>query len=422
MGSFNTTCAISKTPIVDGQKAIVFFLVWNSHTHHYTKRTNGQFAIEEMGCTCYPYDKYKVIGYPLLGVYDDRNKYVFEDKDIEKLTLNAINQIYMKNEVKEGFKESDYNSCHDFLNIEFIEDMEMAQIMEHSGALRVKTPYGISFVAKMAIHEKIYKEMILDYSWKNYKQEIFNFSSICEKLTEKFLFGNDVYSLLEGFQLDRIERLKTRLMEKLGEKDHNENLITEDSIESELLKYANVLLSSYEESSHEERDNWRYSINSNPAKDVLAVKENPIIANKIIEAWVGGKLTNEYFLEYNMEFAPVMISGQEFDFEKDEERLRKMSEIVREIEPDCVHEESIKLEKEFIDKKYLSLKILDEKINEWIDKEEDDYIKYLSVMENIKINNIKSYIVGDGSEFDLFAQEFNLFNNEELCGMINFKD
>lgn len=420
MGSFNTTCAVSRTPILEGQKVRLFFLVWNSFDLHYSSRTKGLLSIPGMESFCYPYDLYKVIGYPLLATYKDYNNYEFEDKDIEKLTLDQIRSVYIPNTIQEGFKEKDYNRFHDFLNIEHLENMEKVQDIIHSGSLRCKTPHGVSFITNMAIHEEIYQELILKHNWKSHSGNK-NYDFFYNEIKKRIDPSIPINERLSEFQRSQIEDLKEILMKNIGGKNSKGEILTEESIQNNLEKMAQKIFINDHAFENPQQDNWLF-YPFKTKEDVLKNLDNKETIEKIISSWIGGRMTTIYFERFNMHFEPVLLGHQQFDFMADAQRLFDTANIVKKLVPEWTYEEYIEIETEIISKKYLSLEKMEIRIKDFFKDTDDEYINFNNIIRQIKEKNIKSYVVGDKSDFDIFTEDNDLLYQSKKGSLIYFKD
>lgn len=419
MGSFNTTCVVSKSPIVPNQKVRVFFLVMDSSSIHYDKREKDQFSNILMGSSCYPWDNFQVVGYPLLATYDDYNRYVFDDKEMEALTLKTINKIYKPNRIAEGKTTKDYNSCHDYLDVETLDDMKQLQDIEHSGALRVKTPHGESIIAKMAIHEEIYQELILKGKFNSLNDDQteyirFTYESYVSSLTDKYLNPKKTEPVLNAFEKEFIESIRKDFDEKIGKEDKNGKIITKDHADKVIARHIESF-SEREVFSSVERDKWLSS--TYPLKDI---KKNDF-KEKIIQAWTGLKLTADWFQSNNMEFLPVVTSGQCFDYDDTSNTLVKISNIVKGLAPDHWHEEELKLESEWSEKIVLPLSEIELKFSDWFLKTDDEFKEYLRVADELKATHVEFFVIGDKSTFDIFSTKHHLIPNKDNGLKIHFK-
>lgn len=379
MGSFNTTCAVSKAPIRRGQKARVFFLIMNTFEHHYNLSQKGLFSSILQGFQCYPWDSFKVIGYPLVGSYQDYNQYEFEDKYLEDLTLSIINKFYIPNTIQEGKTEKDYNTYHDHLNIDQISDMKQLQDMEHSGALRVKSPHGVSIIAKMAIHEEVFQQLI--------KTSIFEFNHIEYGLNysheqySKYLLDilNNKEQLIKNSTETDPLFLDFLIKDKLNEFFRHEGL---------LQNYPNLILSCQDEDNKE----------------------------KLLQSHVDFIWTAKFFQKYSFDFLPAFSSGQ--DIPDHSNMLKSLSHIVENLKSDYDDEETITLHKEVSEKISISLAELDEKFNSWYNDEEN-LTNYANFVNEIKNNGIEFINLEEKNKITEFLFDYNIVKID--TGIIYFK-
>lgn len=59
-------------------------------------------------------------------------------------------------------------------------------------------------------------------------------------------------------------------------------------------------------------------------------------------------------------------------------------------------------------------------MEDWFSKKDEEYKNYKTVVNELKEKGITSYVVGDESNFDLFAEGYELIN-EEKGTEIHFK-
>lgn len=404
MGSFNTTCAISRAPITPNQKVRVFFLVMDTHSYHYDKRLKGLFSLPQMGSNSYPWSSFKVIGFPLLATYEDVNNYEFIDKDLEQLTLDAINEIYIPNTVQEGKEEKDYNEYHDYLNIDKISSMENLQDMEHSGSLRVKSYHGDSIIVKMAIIEDVFQKLIKPKRYNMNRDDYNKYYSMEEYVEEIYNKIKNSESLME-LEDPIFENLKKTIKENSkNEKEYQDrlNMMLE-------FKMQNIMEKIFEYQAIYSRQIISNNIN----------KANNELKLKLVEAWVIFQWTTEFMQSYNMEYSPAITSGQCYDFKRHGDMLDELSEIVSNIR-DPYGEESVHLKTEKITKLSMSLKELDDKINDWFSPKEKNYQDYLKVKKIINENNISSVDLEDCNEVSKFLVDNRII--EISKGIIYFEE
>lgn len=386
MGSFNTTCAISKAPITPNQKVRVFFLVMDMHSYHYEKRSKGLFSLPQMGCQCYPWDTYKVIGYPALATYEDYNNYEFVDKDLEQLTLDAINEIYIPNTVQEGKKIEDYNEYHDYLNIDKISSMEELQNMEHSGALRVKSYHGTSILVKMAIIEDVFQKLIKPKKYNMDRNNYNKYYSIEEYIEKIYNKIKDNKSLMDSDDLN-FNNLKKTIKEKTkDEKEYQEKL--DMMLE---FKMENIMSKIFEDPASYNRMIMSDNIN----------KANSELKLKLIEAWATFQWTTRFMESYNLEYAPTITSGQCYDFKRHGKMLEELSEVISNMR-DPYDEETVSLKTEKITKLSMSLKELNDKMRDWFSPQDKIYQDYLNVKKLMEENDVSYVDLEEDNEISKF--------------------
>lgn len=407
MGSFNTTCAVSKTPILEGQQVRVFFLKINNYPKVQTQNT-GLFSNIYQGLNCYPWDNFKVIGYPLLGKYADYNHYEFEDPEMSNLVLSIINNIYEPNRVKKGRKKEDYNKYHDYMDIETIENMQQLQDMEHSGALRVKSYSDTTLICKMAIHEEIFQQLILSgevFGVKDYNDRTpYTFEQFVTHYISKYE-KNKTNVELKDYEEEIIQKHKEDLESQIGQTNNKGILITQQYVEEEIERQIKSFsFFNQRELFRNDGENWQTDTDVS-----VNVQDNSFYPH-IIEAWAIGEWTKNFFYNKNLEFAPVVSSGQEYDFDNDALYLRKLAGIINSLKSKWDDEESLSIETETTIKQYISLKDICNKCEDWFLGDEKIINEYHKVVEHLKTNKPEFFTVGDGSFFDVFCEKQYLLN------------
>lgn len=422
MGSFNTTCAISRSEIKPYQKAYVFFLIYDAFSSHYNLREKNFFSNSFSGSSCHPESHFKIIGYPLLGTYYDYNQYLFKDKELEQLTLNSIKEIYIPNKKTEGL--NNYNTSHDFLNIPDIHDMKQLQEMEHFGSLRVKSYHGVSFVSKMAIHQDIYEKLILNhkekspYLLKNNFEEIslsnlYSYFSIKEPINIKSEFES-----LNIFEKNMILMREKYLYSNIGKQCPKGNIITEDYILKEKEKeITQIVHRPFNDDKLTELFRFLYST-SNYNRDVeinLSMREK--ITQKISEMYI----FNLWLTANNVEILPSMISNPDYDHETHVDNLLSIAAFTHG-RTSYFDEESIPHSRslEVIKKINISVTDIEKTLLSWFEISEDTYPDIFLLLNEIKNKKITTFLVGDGSDADLTFKKHHLIKDIENNTLITF--
>jgi hypothetical protein len=412
MGSFNTTCAISKAPILEGQKVRVFFLAMDTFSLHYDKEKKDQFSNIYMGLNCYPWDNFKIIGYPLLGEYKDYNQYEFDDEEMSELTLKVINKVYAPNKISKDKKESDYNSCHDYLNIEELEDMHQLQEMEHSGSLRIKTCHGISAIAKMAIHEEVYQNIIK--KGKTFGVEGFNdrkgynFEEHVEFLVNKIKQSKEGTTEKSKENMEVLKECRDHFESQIGKVVEGEEPMTQEKVEEKIISLERMLSRINQEQVLKiEGESWLSE--TNPSRDV----EKNDFYEKIVEAWVCSIWVKNWFHHNNCQFAPVPTSGQDYDFQYSGDKLMEMANVISNFKSRWDEEENLTFQTEYIKKVSLNINEMEEKFKLWFSETDEEYKDFKFIIKKIKEDKVESFTMGDFSVTDVFMKENELLQNIE---------
>ncbi len=395
MGSYNRVCAISNTPIMNNQKARVFFLVLNVFDIYYNKDTKNLFKTSFSESHCYPHENFQIIGYPLLATYTDKCFYEFEDKEMSDLVLHVLNESYFPNRIGEDKSLSDYNSSHDFLNIESLDNMDTVQNMIKSGSLRVSTPHGISSVVEMAIHEDIYQDIILRDGWDSghYFDKKENFNDSVQAIMNKYIHNDNIILSEEDKTLFDIT---TKILLKDSSKTLEE--VTSDYIER-------IKMTGSYDVSHAMID--RHQTLTNYKKDI----QHFTFPQKIIEAYLGGLWTNNWFYKNNFEFHSPMTSNadQDHDYSKHLKRFSDISRVVSGLKKPYDDEEYLEIKETVV--YTLTKDELESKVTSWYDQDSDACLSMKKNIDHILSNNIRSFVVGDESLFDQFIGDYDLLNS-----------
>ncbi len=418
MGSFNTTCAITRTPIQEGSLARVFFLEMDAFATNYYGR-QGLFKNIMMGCGCYPWDNFSIIGYPLLGKYADYNNYEFEDSEMAELTLAAINSRYVPNRVAEGKTLEDYNEYHDYMEIDEISDMAQLQDMEHSGSLRVKGGHGNeTAVVKMAMHEEVYQMMLAGTKSEGWGEDAkkYTFADDMKRLTDKYNGSVSGFDALSEQQQKRMIDMRDELYAKADAGEINERTnepYTRDQADKSFSQMVEWLAEDRLELG-DERSDWFAHKSFN--RDL---REKPEMVEKIAEAVIGAKWCALWMQNNNYEFAPVMTCGQDYDTAEHAKRLRKLADIIEAKKNPYHYEEHVELDVVRTERTELSLSSLKDRFADWYDSDDQEYQDLLNAIESIKEQS--SFTFGDGSVFDKFVKDYDVLRDVEENMQIHFK-
>lgn len=375
MGSFNTTCAISHTPIRDGDAVRLFFLKSNSDDHN--------------GFECYPHDNFQIVGgIALKATYADYNNYEFDEDSVEaKYILSLLKEEYLENVPEPGVK---YNEYHDHMSIKVEDlDFETIQNMTHSGRFFVRK-YGKEkgYIATMAVHESIFN-VVQAKSYENHEFDD-NRNSIYTTFTLEDEIAKEIASQTamtyeQCFKIE-YEKVLERHKDKLGGEDSEKIL----ELVERLAEFAaeEKVSGLYDSDSHR----YEYIVNRrNPVKymarflreqkkleseeydDVeahniqLSLEELESVVRPVCEV----RFFNIGMYTYNLMYRPIMTSGQEHDLPAHAQFLHEMADAISMIPSPWGDDESIatKIHKELWQE--VTLTQLKARYDEWYDDEAD---------------------------------------------------
>ncbi|CAM0061395.1 hypothetical protein VPHD527_0325 [Vibrio phage D527] len=416
MGSFNTTCAITRTPIQEGALARVFFLEMDAWELNNSYR-NGLIGNIMTGCGCYPWDNFKILGLPLLGKYDDYNRYVFQDSATEQLTLDAIRERYLPNKIAEGKTMEDYNSCHDYMEISNISDMHELQDMEHSSALRIKSVHGYpTHVVKMAIHEEVYQMMLEGTMREGWGEDAKTYTfadevQACLKQHTNVATGWD--SLTEE-QKDYINAVRDGMYAKADAGEINERTEKPYTREATDMRVERLIESFAEglDLGLRERTEWFARIDLRQMFRDVGEDEEATDAEllALAEAYIGAKWCARWMQCHNYEFGPAMTCGQDYDTSSHSSRLRKLADIIESKKSEYHYEEAVEVKTIRSVRSELSIAEIKRRFTEWYDESDTEYKDMIAIVDK-SVGSL--YVVGDESDFDKFSETYGVIRDFE---------
>lgn len=308
MGSFNTACAITGTPIITGQKVKLFVIVQNGN---YRGPVVG-------GSLCYPWDLYNIVGLPMNAAYADYNNYEIDESDnwVVEGNLKLIKEKYVMNVVEEGKTIDDYNQYHDHMNVakESL-DWGVVEDMIHSDRLFMRNWRGKGIVHLMAIPVEVYNTLMQgsfeiwgDNVTLNGCEEFVAYK--LAKFKEKF---DEQSAELEERRKTIAERVGQTITPKEGEPYVFTQAMADDLIAAfcDRLAFRDL----------DDRMEWMddtYGI-----RDVFGSEEKSMKLLYEIQFMAG------QFMTYNHVIRPAMLSGQEWDFKSHGEYLIKLGHAVQ---------------------------------------------------------------------------------------------
>lgn len=371
MGSFNTTCAISHAPIRPNDKVRLFFLA--SQTGY---SVDSRKSILSIGCQCYPWDDFKVIGgISLEATYEDYNSYSFDEKSIfAQLILNQIKKNYSENVSIEG---KEYNSSHDHMDVN-VNDLDWEKILHmiHSGRLYLKAfgHQASPAVGMMAIHESVY-EIMMKETYEQYKVDNNDYKN--------------AYYITVGFE-DRLKEDVEKYNAEIGENAWKEfyqyfeeevqkgEMTEEDAIKQSkfMLKHRNEFESdpycrfAFQSASiiRELRTFSQKIAKLKNTENALEVNEHSDI--DLIKKHTESIYFNERMMTHNFMYRPLMTSGQEYDLRDHGVFLKKVSDAILTISSPAEEDEYLATKKFSKQWQEINLSEILERLEGWYNKED----------------------------------------------------
>lgn len=394
MGSYNQTCAITHCPILPEQEVRVFYLVLNIGMNNIKEEKTQLKQFPYMGSYCYPYDQFKIIGYPLLAKYNDYGRFIHNDNELANITLNNINKIYIPNN-ETIINLEDYLDEKDlFLDVHTINDINLLDDMINKGALRVKTPYsmsndknGTSFISRMVILESVYQNIIK-------KQRNINFSMFFEELKDSLELSDNFFSF-DHKQKDIPYPMHVSMYKKFFNLIYDydnprSQLIIKNKIRRCSLKTVNESVNFY--------------------NDYKKVEDKHVFCESVASLY----FCEEWFKNYSFEFKPMLTTNDFIDYlELEENYIKLADETFKHISKCKYHynDEDIPLNLKISFKYELSVFDLKAKRDEWFNKQDNEYKIFSDMIDYLVDNKIESFIIGDLSKMDNFISEFHLLND-----------
>ncbi len=383
MGSFHTTCAVSHSPIREGDKVRLFFLASQPSWYQFDPIRHSL----NKGCQCYAWDDFQVIGgISLEATYNDYNTYEFDEESIFARYIRwIIRSNYSMNVPEEG---KEYNEFHDHMNVA-VQDLDWEKIfdMQHSGRLFLKG-YGdgpLPFVGIMAIHESVY-QIMLNEPFEVYvgredgndnPYKTVNFESALAKkmakddqaelneLAEEF----KKYYEDEGWTEEKINEVALKMaqhrvdsrLEQYGLKYVYTNGSTPYAQLRDLLNHNNE---------KDEEDETKLDFSDVTLNDIKA---------KVFECeFFNGRFDERHFM-----YRPLMTAGQEHDLVRDGIFWSKVSAAIGSIGSTWEEEEHVVTRKYSKSWQEVTVAEIMERLDNWYESDDAEYIKIVDKLETL---------------------------------------
>lgn len=400
MGSFHTTCAISHSPIREGDKVRLFFLASQPNWYKFDPLRDSL----NKGCQCYAWDDFQVIGgISLEAKYSDYNTYEFDEESIFARYIRwIIRSNYAMNVPVEG---QEYNEYHDHMNVP-VDDLDWEKIfdMQHSGRLFLKG-YGsgpLPFVGIMAIHESVYQIMLNEpfevYTGKGehpYKMVTFE-SALAKKMaTDDQAVLNELAEEFKQYYKDddwteeKINEVSLKMAQhKLDSISENYNL-----------KY---VYSNGKTPYSQLRDLMNHNNNKDDS-DETKVNLGNVSLDDIKAKVYEGEYFNARFDDRHFMYRPLMTSGQEHDLVKDGIFWSKVSAAIGSIGSEWEEEEHVVTRKYSKSWQEITVSEIMEPLVDWYEPDDKEFIEYKNLFDELLKDKEKVIISAE----DLNKPEFS---------------
>lgn len=398
MGSFHTTCAVSHSPIREGDKVRLFFLASQPSWYQFDPLRHSL----NQGCQCYAWDDFNVIGgISLEAKYSDYNTYEFDEDSIYARYIRwIIRNNYAMNVPVEG---KEYNEFHDHMNVPK-EDLTWEKIfdMQHSGRLFLKG-YGdgpLPFVGIMAIHESVYQIMLNepfevyvgreDGNDNPYKTVTF------ETALAKKLAINDQQEL---------EKLAQQFKEYVKDQDWSEEKqneyalrMAQNKIDSRSERHQlNFVYTNGGTPYSQMRDLLNHN-NSKDDSDETKVDLGGVTLDDIKAKTFEGEFFNQRFDERNFMYRPIMTSGQEHDLVRDGIFWSKVSAAIGSIGSEWEEDEHVVTRKYSKSWQEVTIAEIMERLTDWYEADDEEFIEQKNLFDELLKD--KDEVVISAEDFD----------------------
>lgn len=414
MGSFNTTCAISRAPIREGDKVRLFFLASDAHTYPVDLlRTSIS-----KGCQCYVWDDFKVIGgISLEATYSDYNTYEFDENSLFSRYIRWIIRGNYSMNVSEVGKE--YNEFHDHMDVP-PEDLSWEKIfdMQHSGRLFLKG-YGsghLPFVGIMAIHESVY-QIMLNESYEVYQGYPDGVS--WNSGYNPYKTVNFESCLKAHLEEDEEEKVREHAKFYTDSFDHlvEEGKCTREEADVKVLEMARRML----ESRSESRVEYSFTRGSTPyaqMRDLFNANQDKDLGGVTLEDIKAKAYEGMFFTwrmdAHNIMYRPLATSGQEHDLVADGVFLQKVGAAVGAIGSNWEEEEHIVTRKFSKSWQEITVSEIQERMNDWFEPHEELYVEFKEKFDELMKDKDVVIVSSEELQSDEFKYLRNFIWNKSL--------
>lgn len=378
MGSFNSVCGVSRTPIRPGDKVRLFFIVSNFGIHN-KKHDQGNLVrnrLAHRGLGSCTYDHFTVLGYPMKVTYDDSGAYNFCESDpIVKYNMGIIRKNYIM--VQQSEHEDEKYFDHFDIPVEDITP-DVVNDMVRDGALYVSNyPSSYCFVQFFPVLEDVY-ELLLEGTVNFYARKGFQDLTLEQYYEYRYEIRNKTIMEYNA----EFDKLLEERQHEIGAVDSNGNVTSAEYIYTMAEIQARLSTDMYE---LDRKNDWSYQ-NSTDYTDITSI---PDIINYHYETSFAIRKMNKY----NIEMVPTMTAGQEQEVHEHAAFLSRVGQMLytRQIKED---ERTSVIPKSVIEVKYADM----------VDYFDDHWNEKISVPGKEALKRMRS-IYGSTGEVQLSYSE-----------------
>ena len=316
MGSFNSTCAVSRAPISPSDKVRLFYIISNNFTESLYPGHDPSNQTMHRGLGCYVYDNFSTVGFPLEATYEDYG--IFEVTNPEhpyaQFTLDVIKENYSPNpklsEDDENYSRRDdqYSALPaDYLTFETINDMIREGVLYCEAG-----SYGKKFIGFYPVLEEVYQVLIqgtaeiYDNTVEPTVYTDYNLTQYSEMQQRKYNAQDKKYS-------ESLAKYRKLYEDRIGCIKKDGTVLTAEEAEENIMDLASLSNDSREHHEFSYKDSFNRNSYMQFIRDTTG---SDMSAEELSEF---NKMHSEalfYIIclsRYNYELIPPRTSGQEYD-------------------------------------------------------------------------------------------------------------
>lgn len=315
MGSFNSTCAVSRAPISPSDKVRLFYIISNNFTEALYPGHDPSNQTMHRGLGCYFYDNFSTVGFPLQATYEDYG--IFEITNPEhpyaQFTLDVIKENYSPNkkipEDDENFsrRNDEYSEipAHS-LTFEVINDMIREGVLYCEAGT-----YGKKFIGFYPVLEEVY-QVLIQGTVETYDNTITPTRYTDYNLAQYSEMQNRKYAAQDKRYQDNLEKYRKLYEDRIGCVKKDGTVLTAEEAEENIIEMASLSLDTHERHEFGYKDSFNRSAYITYIRD-LGLEMTPEEMADFNKMHTEALFYLICLSRYNYELIPPRTSGQEYD-------------------------------------------------------------------------------------------------------------